>query len=138
MQPIFKVQKYPPDQVCLHCWWLSSHLGNQRCHGGPSSCDVVFVHFQKWGVAEPNCMGKGKDTDHVVVTGYGCISACLGLGLPGKHHHPMELLGSVLHHWECPGRNHLCSGKLFDALQVKVVLLYHGVGCYLLKSQYHC
>ena len=54
------------------------------------------MHFWKWGVADPNCIGKGKGTDHVVMTGYGCISACLGMVLPAKSHHLMEQLDSVL------------------------------------------
>ena len=40
-----KVQKYLLDQECLHHWWLSSHLGDLRCHRGPSFHSMVLVHL---------------------------------------------------------------------------------------------
>ena len=90
---IFKVWEHLPDQEYLYCWHLLPHLGSQKCGWGP--CAEVLVHNLEWGVVDPSCMGKDKGTGYVVNV-HGCISACLELGIPSKHHHLMELLGSVL------------------------------------------
>ena len=46
-----------------------------------------------------NCMGTGKDADHIV-SFYGCNGASLEVVLPSTNHHPVILLGGVLlcHH----------------------------------------
>ena len=106
--------------------------GSWRCHWG--LCTGVLVHILEQGVADPSCIGKGKDTGHVVNV-HGCISACLELVLTSKHHHSMELLASVLllllllclHWWD---------GNPLGVLLGKIVLYYHGMGCCLLRSHH--
>ena len=49
-----------------------------------------MVHNLEQGVAVPNYMGKGKATDYVV-NRHECTSACLELGLPSRHCHPVKL-----------------------------------------------
>ena len=87
----FNVWGYLPGWVHLHHWQLLWHQGIWRCCWGP--CTVG--HLLEWGVADSNCMGMGKGTDHVV-SFHGYISASLEQVIPSRYCHPVKLSGSVL------------------------------------------
>ena len=140
------IQVYP-----IYCpYWKSKNIiqiGNVfiagGCHHILEIWNVIEVHHLMvwcWHVFwRPSWMDRDKKRRSLAVTVNECISVWLELALLAKCHHLIRLLGSLLLLlWWHPGRNHLCSGRPCVAVHVKIILLFHGVGCYLLKGFHHC